>query len=478
VNTPTPEPKTSFLQVQAATDIASFSDDDDAGPQQHQTSVTTAATTNSAISADLLSAPDLWGRMRRGFSMPPLNNNGLVKAHMKRFSSTGFLQARSDRIRLYMALIIEELEQRKLPLELALLPMVESALNPQARSPVGALGVWQFMAPTARNYQLRTSHLVDDRKNLRQATRAAMTYLEKLYAQFGDWHLAMAAYNWGEGRVSQAVSSQNARGLPTDFNALASRMPAETRNYVPQIMALAEIVANPSASGVRLPEMPDGNPLVEVALNRDIDLSLAVRMAGVSEREFLALNPAVKPPLILAAGTPELLLPEDAASRLETALGAHSGKTATWMVRKISQTQHVEAIALDFGTTANALRAANGIPRGMKPVAGSTLLLPIDAPAGSSASEHLVADASLQTTRDIVKVFTQVRPRESLVDVARRTAVSIAELAHWNGIATKRTKRPLGIGKLLTLWVPRERATSFLGKVPVSNSSAGRMNRH
>jgi membrane-bound lytic murein transglycosylase D len=119
----------------------------------------------------------MWGRLRRGFAVPALHND-LVNVHARRFASSGFVAARADRIRLYLPLIIEELEQRHMPLELALLPMVESALNPQARSPVGALGLWQFMAPTARRFELRTSRLVDDRKNLRHATRAAMDYLE------------------------------------------------------------------------------------------------------------------------------------------------------------------------------------------------------------------------------------------------------------------------------------------------------------
>lgn len=443
----------------------------DASPIPSGTPVAT-----SRIAPELLAAPDLWGRMRRGFAIPPLENE-LVKAHTKRFASSDFLAARADRIRLYLPLIIEELEQRNMPLELALLPLVESALNPHARSPVGALGLFQFMKLTAQNFQLRTSNLVDDRKNLRQATRAALDYLTKLHTQFGDWHLAMAAYNWGEGRVSKAVARQRALGLPTDFNAMAARMPLETRNYVPQIMALAEMVANPFATGVRLPDMPDDNPLVKVALTCDVDLSLVVRMTAMSERDFLALNPAIKPPLVLAAATPELLLPQEAAARLEAALAAHTGKTASWSVRRINQTQHVDAIAKRFGTTANAVRAANGIPLGMKPVAGSTLLLPIDAPVGSSTAESLVADASLQTARDIVKVYTQTRPRESLADVARRTATGLTELALWNGIASKRIRRVLGTGKVLTLWVQRERAGSFLAKAPVTKFSTSRKRR-
>ena len=418
-----------------------------------------------AIATDLLAAPDMWGHLRRGFAMPALDHE-LVSAHARRFAANGFFTARADRVRLYLPLMIEELEQRKLPLELAMLPMVESALNPQARSPVGATGLWQFMAPTAKRFELRSSRLVDDRKNLREATRAAMDYLSTLHAQFGDWHLAMAAYNWGEGSVARTIARQRAKGLPTDFAALAPLMPAETRNYVPQIMALAQLVANPQAMGARLPDMPDGNPLVEVELTRDIDLKLAVQMAGISEKDFLALNAAVKPPLVLAKATPRLLLPLDAGMRLDSALAKHTGKTASWSVHKLDRTQPLEAIAARWGVSQQALREANSIPRGMKPMAGSAMLLPVAAPAGSQVSAELVASASLQTTPDIVKVYTTARAGETLASVAKRTGVDVARLAQWNDIPLKRAKQKLKTGKALALWVQREHASAYSNAPP------------
>ena len=427
----------------------------------------------AAIPPELLQAPALWGHLRRGFAVPVLDHE-LVSAHARRFAASGFMAARADRIRLYLPLIIEELEQRQMPLELALLPLVESALNPQARSPVGALGLWQFMAPTARRFELRTSRLVDDRKNLRQATRAAMDYLAKLNAQFDDWHLAMAAYNWGEGRVAKAVARQRALGLPSDFNALAAHMPAETRNYVPQIMALAHLVSRPDLANAHLPDMPDGNPLIEVTMTRDIDLSLVLRMAQFSQKDFLMLNPAVQPPLVLAAATTHLLLPQDAGERLQRALAAHTGKTASWSVQTLKRTQHVEAIAARLGTSAQAVRSANDIPRGMKPMAGSTLLLPIAAPAGSKTDANLVASASMQTTPDIVKVYTRSKARETLADVAQRSKVALHLLAQWNAIAIKRANKPLATGKALALWVQRDRASDFLATLPVGRKAPAR----
>ena len=418
----------------------------------------TAAGTTSQLPTE---PRDLWDRLQRGMAMPALTHP-LVAQHAARFAANGFFDKRADRIRLYLPLIIEEIEQRGLPLELAMLPLVESALNPHARSPVGALGFWQFMQPTARRFELRTSRLVDDRKNLRQATRAALDYLQKLHAQFGDWHLAMAAYNWGEGRVQAAVNRQRLAGRPADFNALAASMPDETRHYVPQIMALAQLVADPQARQAHqasLPEMPNRNPLVEVDLRQDTDLSLALRFSGISQAEFLNYNPAARPPVLLAAATPRLLLPEAAARRFEAAQAEHQGKTASYKLVRLTQTQPVDAIAQAHGASAASVRAANDIPRGMKPMQGSVLLLPAAVPAGTVADGALVAHAELATAADVVQLKAHARRGESPQALARRCAVPVVHLVSWNGWggwSARRLAKPLGAGTALTLWVQRE----------------------
>lgn len=417
-------------------------------------------TTTAGRTETLRQAQDLWGRLRRGFAWPELAHP-LVDQYTRRYAASGFLLRRADRIQLYLPLIIEELEQRRLPLELALLPMVESALDPHARSPVGATGTWQFMRPTARRFELRTSRLVDDRHDLRQATRAAAEYLARLHEQFGDWHLAAAAYNWGEGRVQAAVARQRARGAPADFATLASQMPAETRHYVPQIAALARIVSDPLPYGGRLPEIPDGNPLVEVELRQDIDLTLALRFAGLPEAEFLRMNPAVRAPVVLAAATPRLLLPADAASRFQLALQAHAGHTSNWRAVQLVRTQPVEAVASAHAASASALRAVNQIPRGTKPVAGSVLLVPAATLPGSRVDDAVVASARLDVVPDTVRVSTAARPRETPRDVARRCGVALGSLLAWNGLPARAASRRLSAGQPLSLWVLRERASAF-----------------
>lgn len=431
-----------------------------ASSPQPESAASTAEAPPMNAATSPASPADAWERLRRGFSVPALEHP-LVDEHAAAFARSGFLARRGDRLRLYLPLIMAELEGRNLPLELAMLPLVESALNPQARSPVGALGTWQFMAPTARRFELRTSRLVDDRKNLRAATRAAMDYLEKLHAQFGDWHLAMAAYNWGEGRVQTAANRLRARGLPVSFVSMAPHMPDETRHYVPKVMALARLVAKPGAYQADLPDLPDGPGLVEVAVPRDMDLALAVRLAGMPERAFLALNPAVGGPLLLASATPQLLFPEEAARRFEAGARTHIGPWSRWSVLKLVATIHLGALARQHGVSEAALRQANRIPPGMKPTAGSVLLLPVAPRQATDVPAALVATAQLGMAPDLVKVGTRVRKKETLRDVARRCGVDGEALARWNGLAPRLAARRLPAGKWLSLWVLRERARQF-----------------
>jgi len=411
------------------------------------------------IDPSLLQTSDLWGRMRRGFVLPPLDNE-LAEAHARRFARDAFLVRRAEHIRLYLPMIVGELEARRMPLELALLPLVESALNPHAQSPVGATGTWQFMAPTARRFALRTSRLVDDRKNFQRATAAALDYLQKLHEQFGDWHLAMAAYNWGEGRVQMASDRLRRQGVTPDFNAMSAAMPVETRNYVPQIAALARLVANPARYAANLPDAPDSSGLVTVGLALDMDLALALKFSGLSQARFLALNPAVRPPLLLAAATPRLWLPPEAAERFDQALSDHSGRLASWSIYRLPQTEAVDSIARRYGLSLAEVRAANAIPPGMKPIAGSVLLLPMAARDGIPADPATIASASLSLAPDIVRGSTRVRKGENLAAIARRCDVDLADLTRWNHLGGKARVRG---GQSLVLWVGRERAGALDG---------------
>ncbi|HRH29560.1 MAG TPA: transglycosylase SLT domain-containing protein, partial [Aquabacterium sp.] len=194
---------------------------------------------------------DLWGRVRRGFALPALETE-LVRDHERWYASRpDYVQRMVGRANRYLYHVVDEVERRQMPSELALLPFIESAFNPQAMSSARASGMWQFMPATGKDYELKQNPFRDDRRDLLASTRAALDYLQRLHRMFGDWHLALAAYNWGEGNVQRAIKRNISAGLPTDY--LSLRMPDETRNYVPKLYAIRNIVAAPEALGLTLP---------------------------------------------------------------------------------------------------------------------------------------------------------------------------------------------------------------------------------
>lgn len=194
---------------------------------------------------------DVWERIRKGFRMPTLTGRRVTTQLRIHERMPQYIERMAQRSSKYLYHIVEEVEKRNLPTELALLPFVESAFQPEALSYAKASGLWQFTAATGNVYSLQQNIWKDDRRDVLESTRAALDYLEKLYAQFGDWQLALAAYNWGEGSVARAIRRAKARGLPTDYSHL--RMPRETANYVPKLEAIKRIVLNPEKYGITLP---------------------------------------------------------------------------------------------------------------------------------------------------------------------------------------------------------------------------------
>jgi hydroxyacylglutathione hydrolase len=256
--------------------------------------------------APLAAPADLWDRIRRGFAMPNLDSDLVRKQQQWYLSRPDYIERMVERSRLYLFHVVEELELRGMPTELALLPYIESAFNPQAVSSAKAAGMWQFMPGTGRD-QLTQNVLRDERRSVLDSTRAALDYLQMLHDMFGDWHLALAAYNWGQGNVSKAIERNKAAGLPTGY--LDLNMPAETRNYVPKLQAVKNIIANPTLFGAVLPDIGNHPFFDTVDITRDIDVEMAARLAEVRLEDFKALNPSQRKPIILAAGTPRSCCP-------------------------------------------------------------------------------------------------------------------------------------------------------------------------
>ena len=382
-----------------------------------------------------LSAPkDLWERIRRGFVMPDLDNDQVHDREQWYANRPEYMQRMAERSSKYLFHIVEELERRNMPQELALLPFIESAFNPQAVSSAKAAGMWQFMPATGRDYDLKQNTFRDDRRDVLASTRAALDYLERLYAMFGDWHLALAAYNWGEGNVSRAIKRNQAMGLPTGYQDI--RMPEETRYYVPKLQAVKNIVQDPKRFRSTLP--PIGNhPFFDtVTIQRDMDVSVIAQLADVQEKDFRQLNPSHNKPVILAAGTPTILLPWENAHQFEDRIKTYKGPLASWTAWTVPRTMSVTAAARQHDFNEQELREVNKIPPRMQLRAGSTLLVPRN---GKSADvpEHIADNGQIllapETRTKTVKV--KAKAGDTVAKLAKRHKVSVADLSQWNDLS-------------------------------------------
>ncbi|NOV27568.1 LysM peptidoglycan-binding domain-containing protein [Cupriavidus necator] len=394
---------------------------------------------------------DIWDRIRRGFAMPDLEGT-LVDDRTQWYAQRPeYMERMVGRSSRYLYHIVEELEQRKMPTELALLPFVESAFNPQAQSTAKAAGMWQFIPSTGKSYNLKQNMFRDERRDVLASTDAALDYLARLYDMFGDWHLALAAYNWGEGAVSRAIARNQARGLPTDYASLP--MPNETRYYVPKLQAVKNIIANPAAYGVKLPEIPDHPYFVTVTTSRDIDVNLAAKLADMSVEEFKALNPSFNRPVILGASNPQILLPFDNAERFQYNLNTYRGGLSSWAAVTVDSRERVESLAARLNVDADTLREINSIPKGMRLKAGSTVMIPRSGRHDQDISATLADSAMLAMEPDLPdarRVVVRASRRDTVASVARRYGVSAGQVQSWNKLSGTK----LVAGQSLVLMVP------------------------
>ncbi len=393
----------------------------------------------------LLDAPtigddsDLWTRVRSGLALQPVDDERTARWTQWYASRPDYVQRMTERGGRYLFHIIEEVEKRGLPADLALLPFIESAFNPQAVSRARAAGMWQFMPATGRDFELRQNLFRDDRRDILASTRAALDYLEKLHGMFGDWHLALAAYNWGQGNVQRALRHNERAGLPTTYAHL--RMPDETRNYVPKLLAVRALIERPADFALRLPPLANHPFFLSMPIVRDIDVALVARLSALELDEFRALNPQLNKPVILAAGTPQVLLPYDNAHRFAENLALHRGPMASWTAWVAPRTMQPLAAAKLVGLSEQRLREINRIPPRMLVRKGSTLLVPRNAAVTRDVSERVANGAVLQLSpqaRPARRVTLRAgKSGDSVVAVARRYGLSAAAVARWNGVGTK-----------------------------------------
>ena len=371
---------------------------------------------------------DLWTRVRAGFALPDLDTREVRQAEEWYAARPEYVARMIDRSRRYLYYIVGEVEKRGMPLEAALLPMIESAYNPMAYSSSRASGIWQFIPSTGKMYGMKQNWWFDGRRDVVAATDGALGYLQKLYAEFGDWHLALAAYNWGEGSVRRAIAHNQARGLPTGYLSLA--MPAETRNYVPKLQAVKNIVNDPEAFSLELADIPDAPYFTVVRTTRKMDVKIAAELAEMPLDEFLSLNPQHNRPVIAGADETTILLPYDKAELFAAKLELSAQPMVTWQAYRFRAGETLPQVAARFGLPLETLRTVNGIgPRATVPV-GHALLVPSQAPSDATAAS--LQNVVFTTVPSGRALYHRVGKGETIASIASRYDVSAQDLKTWN----------------------------------------------
>jgi membrane-bound lytic murein transglycosylase D len=396
---------------------------------------------------------DLWVRIRNGFAMPDLQVDLVQDREQWYANRPDYIERMTARSSKYLYHIVEEIERRGMPTELALLPFIESAFNPQAVSSARASGMWQFMPRTGKHFDLKQNAFRDDRRDVLASTRAALDYLQRLHGMFGDWHLALAAYNWGEGNVGKAVNRAQRAGESVAYTDL--RMPAETRMYVPKLQAMKNLVANPQDKGIQLPSIPNHAYFQTVPLPRDMDVTLVARLAEVPLEDFKALNPSAHRPVLLAGGTLHILLPWDNAEIFERNKETYAGRLATWTVWVAPKNMKVQEAAKKVGMSESELRSVNKIPPRMVIKAGSALLVPRSARQEKDVSSKVADNGQLNLTPEVTirKKTIKAHKKDSLASVAKRYKVTVADVAKWNNLSVNSN---LESGQKLVLMLPSQ----------------------
>jgi membrane-bound lytic murein transglycosylase D len=327
---------------------------------------------------DLTIPPDdLWQRVRNGFSMQNLSGPLVTQRQAWYLNNPDSLKRTLERSRRYLFHIVTELEKRGMPTEIALLPFVESSFNPLAYSPARALGMWQFIPSTGKTYNLQQNWWLDQRRDIVASTSAALDYLQYIYEMHGDWHLALASYNWGEGAVGRAVEKNQRLGLPTDYASL--KMPQETRYYVPALQALKNIIAEPQLFGIKLDPIPNQPYFGLVEREGPMDIALAARLAEIPIAEFVALNPAYSRPLMPDVDNSALILPAANVQTFLNNLQIHAAQNkplSAWSVYALKAGEKLDDIAKRYRISGAQLRQFNGITKKTKIVSGMSLLVP------------------------------------------------------------------------------------------------------
>lgn len=389
--------------------------------------------------------PDLWQRIRDGLRMAE-SDDPLVTTHEAGFARrVAELQRTLDRSRPFMFHIVEEVAKRDMPMELALLPIIESSFNPQALSPAQAAGIWQFIPSTGRIYGLDQNHWYDGRRDIVAATKAALDYLQYLNRMFGDWELALAAYNCGEGCVGRAVAKNRKQGLATDFTALS--LPAETRHYVPKLLAVRNILRDPERYNLALETLSNEPYFQIVTLPRPLEARAAAKLAGMNLDDFLDLNPGFRRKVIYTDTPSKLLIPLNKVAVFNRNLEHNAGEM-NWLRKYLAQKgETLMQIAERFDVSLSWLRETNPVQTGRKGQlkTATAMLVPAAQAARPASTPVAQAEETAKPAARVAKAQTTraaqskarrihtVRKGDTLFGLAERYNVAVADIKALNG---------------------------------------------
>ena len=423
-------------------------------PAPTQVAVTPKAESNKPIATFEEGAlptnhADIWSRMRAGFSIPALDSP-LVEREARWFANNPEYMARMmERAKLYLYYIAEEVEKRGMPMEIALLPAIESAYKANAYSRARASGLWQFIPSTGRLYGLQTNWWYDGRRDVQASTQAALDYLEKLHKDFdGDWHLAIAAYNAGEGRVMRARAQNRRKGKPDDYLSLR-QLKAETRHYVPKLMAMASIVADPSRYGVQLADIPNDPYFALVETGSQVDLGVVAKLVDLPIDDLHLINPGYRRWATDPNGPHELLVPADKKDDLIEGLSnLPEEQRIKWQHHAVKRGETLSEIGRRYGLSVETLRTANNLRSNLLRV-GQDLLIPISSRPLTVAAVRTNYKSSASIAQRGRPVVHRVRRGDTLSGIARRYNVMVRQLTKWNFISADDILR---LGQKLKIW--------------------------
>jgi len=422
-----------------------------AGPYSNESNPERFIARDTSRTIDLtVPATDVWERIRRGFSIPNLNSPLVDKWTSYYASHPEAMQIMAERAGKYLYYIVDEINRRGMPTELALLPFVESGYKATAYSRAKAAGLWQFIPSTGTKFQLKQDWWHYQRRDPIASTNAALDYLDFLYDFQGDWYLALASYNWGEGSVKKAIDRNLAAGLSADYESL--KMPDETRNYVPKLQAIKNIVADPEKYAVLLPQVDNEPYFVAVKKVSSIDIAVAAQLAEMPIDEFKALNPSHNTSVMVADDESHLILPKNKVDIFKTNLEQYKGELSSWKIYEASQGETFADIARKFGVSEARLRDANNIPASTRSASNQSLQIP--GPAGRGLELAPFTDSNPprlagrykpdtatndKKPENKVKVYV-VRAGDTLPTIAKKHDTTVAALRSLNKIKDDKLK--------------------------------------